>query len=217
MPTLPPYQNTAQFSQAPGLGDTSYLNSGNLGFFNLPVERTIGGFENNIWANPQPTKIFDPKTNKINELPFNPFLQGAITGGQDNPTFTPYLPDKIVYKSPSTNLGPIPGGGGASQWINGKQYNVNGNNYEYGKTEADPYHFGTSAGTVSQEAQTPFNGFHFGQQGQPGYKFMSGAFDQGKFLSNQPASLNPAPQQGLGTFKPWNPSLDALQQSRSQP
>lgn len=218
-PYLPP--NTAQYSQAPQPGDNSYQNTGNLGFFNLPVERTIGGFENNIYANPMPTQIFDPKTKKMIDMPFNPFLQGAITGPSNDPTFTPYLPDKIVYRSPTTNLGPVPGGTGdigqASQMVNGQNVNIGANNYAAGTSSANPRPFETAPGTVSQTQDTPMNGFQFGQAGQPGSSFMGGAMDQGKFYSNQPNTLNPTPQQGLGQFKPWNPAMAALQNSRSQP
>lgn len=215
MPTLPPYQNTAQYSQAPQPGSASYLNSGDLGFFNLPVERTIGGYGNNIWSNPQPISTFDPGTGKQTDLPFNPFTQGAITGSGG---FTPFLPDKIVYKSPTTHLGAVPGGGQATQTVNGQNVNIGANNYAAGASSATPRPFETSSGTVSQQQSAPMTGFQFGQAGQPGGSFMGGSMQNGAFYANQPSSLNPQPQAGLGTFKPWgNPALNALQNYRSQP
>lgn len=221
MPTLPPYQNTAQYSQAPQPGDNSYLNSGDLGFFTLPVERTVGGFENNIYTKPQATQVFDPKTGKMVDLPFNPFLQGAFTGPKDDPTFTPYLPDKIIFKSPTTNLGHVPGGTGdigqAFQTVNGQNINIGANNYAAGTSGGAPRPFETAPGTVSQQQDAPFSGFQFGEAGKPGGSFLSGTMENGKFYQQQPSSANPKSQQGLGQFTPWNPAMAALKQSRSQP
>ena len=217
-PYLPPYQNTAAYSQAPVAG-SEYLNTGNLGFRNLgPVVGTSGGFENNIWnpkANPYPGGFSDPEGYGLTP-DFNPFTQGYMSGGKWNP----YLPGKIMYGQVDTNLGAIPGGGGSSQWVGGKQVNIGANNYGAGTDAPAPYQFGVSAGDARMEAAPPVTGFGFGQVGQPGYRFMPGTLEGGKIYADQPATLNPTPQAGLGTFKPWpggNPAIEALQQQRKKP
>lgn len=203
------YENTAANSTGPA---GNFTNTGSLGFMRLPIESTTGGFRNNIFdpaSNPFPNAPADPE---LKGLPFNPYTQGYMSGGNWNP----YLPDKITLKSPTTNLGPVPGGGQATQWVNGKQVNVGTNNYAAGTSASAPYQFGTAPGDARMEQAPPMNGFHFGQVGQPGYKFMAGSMEGGKFYADQPASLNPAPDKNLGIFRPWNPALDALQKYRSQ-
>lgn len=205
-PYLPQY-NPPSYNASTG------TNTGDLGFMTLPIESTSGGFRNNIFdpgSNPFPG---GPASPDLNGLPFNPYLQGYMSGGKWNP----YLPDKITLKSPTTNLGPVPGGGQASQWINGKQVNIGANNFAAGTSTAAPYQYATAPGDARQEAAPAFTGFGFGEQGKPGYKFMGGTMEGGKFYQTQPDSLNPKPDPNLGVFRPWNPALDALQQSRSQP
>lgn len=202
-PYLPQYS-------PPSYNASSGTNTGDLGFMKLPVESTSGGFRNNIFdpnSNPFPNAPADPS---LGGLPFNPYTQGYMSGGQWNP----YLPDKINFGQRQSNSGPT---GQASQWINGQQVNVGTNNYAAGTNAPSPYQYATAPGTVSQEQAAPPTGFGFGQQGQPGYKFMAGTFDGGNFYSAQPDSLNPKPDPNLGIFRQWNPALDALQQSRSQP
>lgn len=72
----------------------------------------------------------------------------------------------------------------------------------------------------SQTAANPWTAYMFGNNGDKG--IIQGTFGPGQngpttFFQNQPSSLNPAPQQGLGTLTPWNPAMQALIQSRSQP
>ena len=203
---LPPYT-------PPGYEQSSGRNTGDLGFMRLPVESTSGGFRNNIFdpaSNPFPNGPADPA---LGGLPFNPYTQGYMSGG----TWNPYLPDKITLRSRATNLGPVPGGAQASQWINGKQVNIGANNFAAGTSAPAPYQYTTAPGDARMEAAPAFTGFGFGEQGKPGYKFMAGTMEGGKFYQTQPESLNPPPNKNLGILRPWNPALDALQQARSQP
>lgn len=205
---MPPY-----LPAQPGYDPLTGLNTGNLGFMTLPIERTIGGYENNVYnpnANPYPGGFTEDHASQGLTPDFNPFLQGYMSGGE----WKPYLPDKIVIGSRNSG-GPTSYSGG-TQWINGKEYNIGANNYEAGQTGPKPYQFGTAPGDERMEADTPFAGFHFGQVGQPGYRFAPGTMEGGKFYSDQPG-LNPTPDRKLGTFQPWNPAAAALQQYRSQP
>jgi hypothetical protein len=70
-----------------------------------------------------------------------------------------------------------------------------------------------------QQTSNPWTSYMFGNNGDQGN--IQGTFGQGyngptTFFQSQPSSLNPSSQAGLGTFTPWNPSMQALQQSRSQ-
>lgn len=207
-PYLPPYQ-------PPGYDQSTGLNTGNLGFMTLPVERTSGGFENNIWnpnANPFPTgaPAGSDSGDIQNELGFNPFTQGYMSDG----VWRPYLPGKIVYGQNKPTQPPV---GPASQIINGQPVNIGANNYAAGASTAAPYQYATAPGDARMEtAATPL-GFGFGEVGKPGYSFMAGSLEDGKFYSKQPDTLNPTPNKNLGVLQPWNPALSALQQSRSQP
>lgn len=186
------------------------LNSGNLGFMTLPIEGASGGYENNIWnpnANPYPGGFTND--HKLDGLDpnINPYLQGYFSGGKWNP----YLPGKIAIGSRQP-AGPAVGD--ATQWVNGKEYNVNGNNYAAGTNAPAPYQFGTAPGDARMSEAAPFTGFQFGEQGQPGSRFAAGSFEGGKFYAKQPEY---APDRNLGVFKPWNPAAAALEQYRSQP
>jgi len=203
-PYLPPYTPPAAYDRATG------TNTGDLGFMRLPVERTVGGVQNNLWnpqANPFPGGFTSENAADGLTPDFNPFLQGYMSGGE----WKPYLPDKIVLGQRQSNSGPV---GQASQWINGQQVNVGSNNYAAGTNAPAPYQYKTAPGDARMEAAAPFTGFGFGEQGKPGYKFMAGTFDGGKFYQQQPESLNPPPNKNLGILQPWNPALNALQQSR---
>lgn len=180
-----------------------------MGFMTLPVERTVGGFENNIWnpgAKPFPNGPADPG---LNGLPFNPYTQGYMSGGE----WRPYLPGKIVLGQRNSNSGQV---GGATQWAGGGRFNVGADNYAAGASSAAPRQFAAGPGDARTELAPAMSGFHFGQAGQPGHRFMAGSMDGGRFYADQPG-LNPAPDRGLGVLRPWNPALDALQKSRSQP
>ena len=205
-PYLPPYQ-TAGYNAATG------LNTGDLGFMRLPVERTTGGFRNNIFdpnSNPYPDGFSDSYADIGLDPNVNPFTQGYFSGGQ----WRPYLPDKIVYGQRA--MPTMPNLGKATQTINGKEYNVNGNNYDAGQSGPAPYQYSTAPGDERTEGAVPFTGFGFGEAGKPGYSFMAGSMDNGRFYSKQPG-LNQAPDRTLGTFQPWNPAAAALKQYRSQP
>lgn len=212
-PYLPPVRSTAT-APVP-----------DLGFMTLPIEGTAGGFRNNIFdpgSTPFPGGEAGPA---LGGMQFNPFLQGYMSGGKWNP----YLPGKIILgqrkSSPvAGSASSTPTVGQASQWVNGKEYNVNGNNYAAGTDAPAPYKFGTAPGDARESAAAPFTGFGFGQEGQQGYKWLPGEFSSqtpgtsSKFFSAQPAALTQAPNPLLGTLQPWqDPRLKALQQSRSQP
>lgn len=205
-PYLPQYN-------PPGYSASTGLNTGDMGFMTLPIESTSGGFQNNIWnpgANPYAGGFQDDYKDIGLDPSINPYTQGYFSGGQ----WHPYLPGKIVVGSRQP-AGPVVGQ--ATQWINGKEYNVNGNNYAAGTNAPAPYQFATAPGDARMEEAAPFSGFQFGQAGQPGYKSMPGTMDAGKFYASQPESLNPKPDRNLGTFQPWNPAAAALQQYRGQP
>jgi hypothetical protein len=202
-PYLPQYQ-------VPGYDAASGQNTGSMGYMTLPVESTSGGFENNIWnpnATPYPTGF--TRENKLDGLDpgVNPYLQGYFSGGK----WMPYLPGKTVIGSRQPAA---PAVGNATQWVNGREYNVNGNNYEAGQTGPKPYEFATAPGDARMSEAAAPDGFHFGEQGQPGYRFMAGAIENGKISAKQPQY---APDRNLGVLQPWNPAAAALQQYRSQP
>lgn len=202
------YQNTADNSQAP-IGGSEFLNTGDLGFRSQ--------FGSNQYKDPNldfQAKYDGPGGGYLNFDKSGGYLWDAIR--QD--------PTKIVYENQS-NLGPIPqslGGGQATQTINGKNYNVNGNNYAAGTDRATPKDFTTAPGDARWDTSVPApTGFQFGNNGSLGT--MNGQFSSltpgttSQFFVDQPSSLNPAPNPLLGTFQPWqDPSLKALQQSRSQ-
>lgn len=163
-------------------------NPWNPGYMTLPVERTIGGFENNIW-NPN--------------YEFNPFLQGRFINPQHGVDsslsnvgeWVPFLPDRIVYGQ--RKLPTAPGGGVATQSFGGKTYNVGSNIYQMGNPK--PLQSTAAPGDERVESSSsPFSGFHFGELGRPGYKFLPGSMESGTFYSDQPG-------------------LRALQQYRRQP
>lgn len=235
--------------EAPGYDQALGLNYGDLGFMTLPVEKTVGGHRDNLW-NPEADpwggegygrggwkdEYYDRTKTEGDPLfgaplspDFNPWTQGYqySTGKKDGEGKTiwgwrPWLPDKIVYGQKAQQQ---PGNGQAMQWYNGQWVNVNGNNYAAGTSTAAPYAFKAEAPAVGprEETPAPFDGFHFGEIGKPGYQFMGGSFAPGAtpgsstFYQTQPASLNPTPDRTLGTLKPWNPAAAALQQYRSQP
>lgn len=244
---LPPYRgpNTAAQSQAPQPGSES-LNTGDLGFrsgggvaqyldprldFQVPIS---GGFldvykdYNDSWQ--APGRWIDPQTGR--EVPRN--VDGkpgefAVPDPFDSRNKNPGLggwksykdvPTKTVYEN-QDHLGAVPlslGGGKAAQTVGGRGLNV-------GPSPSTPTPFQASLPAVApRESEiTPFTGFQFGQEGQPGYRFMPGEFSSltpgtsSQFSMQQPSSATSATQ-GLGTFRPWQePALKALQQHRSQP
>ena len=208
----PPRPSTSTYAQ-PGYNPATELNTGNLGFMTLPVERTVGGFRNNIWnpnATPFPGGFTENNAAMDVTSDFNPFLQGYMSGGE----WKPYLPDKIVLGQRASNSGPV---GQATQQINGQGVNIGANNLPAGHGVPKPYQFGTSLGDVREEIAAPSNGVHFGEVGKPGYKFMPGSFENGRFYSTQPATLNPKPDPMLGVFRNWNPAAAALESYRRQP
>lgn len=206
---MPSYLPPAPYVQ-PGYDPATGRNTGDLGFMTLPIERTVGGFENNIWnpnANPYPGGFTQDDEAAGLDPRFNPFTQGYMRGDE----WLPYLPGKIVIGQRQPTQ---PFSKGATQFIDGKEYNIGG--VAGPRVGAAPRPFEVGPGDERQEQAAPMTGFHFGQVGQPGYRFMGGAGQDGKFYSDQPG-LNPAPDRTLGTFKPWNPAAAALQSYRSQP
>lgn len=182
-----------------GYDATTGLNTGNLGFTspvgqyqyydpNIAIQTPFQGGFLDVYKN------FDPNTNP-GAFRYDPVKL--------NPT-------KVVYGS--QNLGAP--NSQATQTINGQTYNIGANNYVAGQSSATPTAFQTSAPSAppSQTTPAPFTGFMFGNNGSLGtYK---GTFGQGAFYSAQPDQPY-AGKQNLGTFQPWNPSLDALKNSRN--
>lgn len=209
----------------PGYDASTGLNTGNLGYMSLPVEKTVGGWQQNIWNpdyNPFPNggPTDDQRMNGADDG-FNPWLQGYFKNGQ----WTPLLPDKIVYGQRGTPWAP----GVSTQTVNGQTANINPGGPAYARTP-----FSTAAAVPSRtEAApnaSPFSGFLFGNNGSAGR--VGGTFgnmtpgQSTPFYQDQPSSMSAATP-GLGTFSPWedplkktqpvNPGIQALQQYRSQP
>lgn len=197
----------------PGYDPITGLNTGNLGFTSLPVEKTVGGFQNNIWnpnANPYPGGWKEEYADQGMSPDINPFLQGKF---DKNGAWHPLLPDKIVYGQSAGGTAAL---GDASHTIGGQTSRFTPGGpipAQRGPEYSAP---AVSSTTVPSGPAGP-SGFHFGEVGQPGYKFMPGDVMNGKFFSAQPDTLKPGDQKDLGVLKPWNPALNALQQSRSQP
>ena len=148
---------------------------------------------------------------------------GAYNPENDPRLAVDYALRRTVYEN-QRNLSPVPqslGGGQATQTIGGQRYNVNGNNYAAGTSTAIPRQFQSRPGDAREEVLPAPTGFQFGNNGSLGT--MQGQFSSltpgtsSQFFSQQPQSLNPAPNQLLGTFQtPQDPALKALLQSRSQ-
>lgn len=154
---------------------------------------------------------YDPNTNPDDYM-YEPFFYNP-TGGQT-----------IYYGSaPQTQVDPNglygglvsqtrlsgPGGVSGIQTPQGVQ----------GAPSQDNWFTGPAVSSSTQSTN-PWTSYMFGNNGDQGN--IQGSFAPGlqgptAFYQNEPASLNPTPQSGLGTFTPWNPSMQALQQSRSQP
>lgn len=206
MPYLPQGSRYRSLS-APGYDAATGNNTGDLGFMRLPVERTIGGFENNIW-NPRAVQFpGGSPPPELEEVGFNPYTQGSMTGEG----WRPYLPDKIVLGQRLSNSRMI---GDPTQISGGQRYGV-------GVSTAPRREFSVSAPTLGerQESLPASTSMISGDRSYSGY-FDPGTFEPGRrdprFWLNQP-NLNMPQRSGLGTFQPWNPALNALEQSRRQP
>lgn len=150
---------------------------------------------------------------------------GSNRYGAYNPTDDPrlavdYALRRTVFENYNRGeeLGPL-GVGQATQTVGGQSYNVNGNNYAAGVDRATPKGFTQSPGDARQEQVTAPTGFQFGNNGSLGTA--QGQFSSltpgtsSQFYSQQPASLNPAPNPLLGKFTQEDPAMKALRESRS--
>ena len=146
----------------------------------------------------------------------NPGQGGGFFYGTGDPSkdTTPYTwsshlydymaPDKII----------------PSQYTMTPQQAVGQAQYFQGAGVQAPKQFTTSqpsAAPTQIQEQGPAQGFIFGQQGTPNYKFMAGSLENNtpgqatKFFAQQPDTPNNQPTQGLGVFTPWqDPRVSAL-------
>lgn len=222
----------------PGYDPLTGLNTGNLGF-SSPVGQNIYGDSNiayqvpfqsgylDVFKNYDPTKNpyayrYDPTKLTPSSIAYDtgPGAYGGSVG-----------PATQSFNGQTYNIGANNLPAGQSMPLNPgtTSYSLTGTGaYTPGAVSTDPtksptyipWTAQTPSVAPSTQTYSPATAFLFGNNGSLGR--IGGTFGNTglgqsmPFYQTQPSTLT-ATTPGLGTFSPWNPALNALQQNRSQP